>query len=115
VETLLRRRNLRVFRDESEFGAGHSIPIAIQEGIFNANVFIALWSTEYACSPWCFDELELALDRHASGALELWLLRVDSTRVVPTRARDLVHYDVPTREMLEGRVLSLLDSRKSRP
>lgn len=114
VETLLRRRNLRVFRDESEFGAGHAIPTAIREAIFGATVFIALWSAEYACSPWCFDELELALDRHAQGVLELWLLRVDSTRVVPTRARELVHYETPSRETLEGRILSLLAAMESR-
>lgn len=114
VETFLRRRNLRVFRDESEFGAGHAIPTAIREAIFGATVFIALWSAEYACSPWCFDELELALDRHAKGSLELWLLRVDSTRVVPTRARELVHYETPNRETLEGRILSLLAAMELR-
>lgn len=108
VETLLRRRNLRVFRDESDFGAGYAIPIAIREAIFGATVFIALWSAEYACSPWCFDELELALDRHANGMIDLWLLRVDSTRVVPTRARELAYFDTPSRELLEGKVLGLL-------
>lgn len=108
VEILFRRRKLRVFRDESDFGAGHIIPNAIREAIFSANVFVALWSAEYACSPWCFDELELALDRHAKGALDLWLLRIDKTRVVPLRARDLVYYDCETRNLLEGRVLELL-------
>jgi hypothetical protein len=116
VEILLRRRKLRVFRDESDFGAGHIIPNAIQEAIFGANVFIALWSAEYACSPWCFDELELALDQHARGTLDLWLLRIDKTRVVPLRARDLIYYDCETRNSLEGRVLELLgrivDKRK---
>ena len=108
VEILLRRRKLRVFRDESDFGAGHIIPNAIREAIFGANVFIALWSAEYACSPWCFDELELALDRHAEATLDLWLLRIDKTRVVPLRARNLIYYDCETRNSLEGRVLELL-------
>lgn len=61
VETLLRRRNLKVFRDETEFGAGHAIPNLIKEAIFEATIFIALWSSEYACSPWCFDEMEIAV------------------------------------------------------
>jgi len=111
VETLLRRRNLRVFRDESDFGAGHAIPAAIREAIFEANVFIALWSSEYACSPWCFDEMELALDRHAGATLDLWILRVDTTRIVPKRARDLVFYDAPNRTALEARVMDLLERR----
>jgi len=108
VEILLRRRKLRVFRDESDFGAGHIIPNAIREAIFGADVFIAIWSAEYACSPWCFDELELALDRHAEGVLDLWLLRIDKTRLVPLRARDLIYYDCETRNSLEGKVLELL-------
>jgi hypothetical protein len=108
VEILLRRRKLRVFRDESDFGAGHIIPNAIREAIFGANIFIALWSAEYACSPWCFDELELALDRHAEGTLSLWLLRIDKTRLVPLRARDLIYYDCDTRDKLEGRMIELL-------
>lgn len=114
VETLLRRRNLRVFRDESDFGAGHAIPTAIREAIFEANVFIALWSSEYACSPWCFDEMELALDRQADAGLELWIVRVDATRIVPKRARDLVFYDAPTRTALEARVMDLLERRAPR-
>lgn len=114
VETLLRRRNLRVFRDESDFGAGHAIPVAIQEAIFEANVFVALWSSEYACSPWCFDEMDLALDRQADGRLELWILRVDETRIVPKRARDLMFYDAPNRAALEARIMDLLERRAAR-
>lgn len=108
VETLLRRRNLRVFRDESDFGAGHSIPTRIREAIFEANIFVALWSSAYACSPWCFDEMELALDRHEEGKLELWILRVDDTRIVPKRARELLFYDASSRVDVEGRMLQLL-------
>lgn len=108
VETLLRRRNVRVFRDESDFGAGHSIPSIIREAIFEANVFVVLWSSAYACSPWCFDELELALDRQAEGGLKLWILRVDETRIVPKRARDLLFYDAHSRAEIEARLLQLL-------
>ncbi|RBN36059.1 hypothetical protein DMN50_37435, partial [Priestia megaterium] len=71
---LLRRRNLQVFRDESKFGAGHAIPTLIEEAIYGANIFIAVWCTEYACSPWCFDEFELALDRADAEKIELWII-----------------------------------------
>jgi len=53
--------------------------------------------------------LELALDRHQAGAIALWILCVDETRVVPRRARDLVFYRVRSREELEGQVVRLLD------
>lgn len=109
IETLLRRRNIRVFRDESDFGAGHAIPIEITEALYAANVFIAVWCAEYACSPWCYDELELALDRYESGKMELWIFCIDNTRMVPKRARNLNCFSVRTREDIEGRILNLLE------
>ena len=109
IETILRRRKLRVDRDEHDFAAGRPLPHEIQEHIHQATVFIALWCREYACSPWCFDELELALSRAETGAVELWLLCIDDTRMIPTRARNLVSYVSSNREELERNVLSLLD------
>ncbi|WP_193759860.1 toll/interleukin-1 receptor domain-containing protein [Burkholderia sp. USMB20] len=111
VETLLRRRNITVFRDESDFGAGHSVVERIREAVFEATVFIALWSAEYACSPWCFDEFELALDRHSQEKMDLWIIRTDETRIVPTRARDLIYHTALTRQDLESRVIALIDGR----
>lgn len=108
IETLLRRRNVSVFRDESEFGAGKDVPIQIEENIYKSNTFIAVYCTEYACSPWCHDELELALDLKEKGQLEIWILCVDETRIVSKRARNLVFYQVKSREEIEGRVISLL-------
>ncbi|PED91589.1 hypothetical protein CON43_01165 [Bacillus cereus] len=109
IETLLRRRNFQVFRDESDFGAGYAIPKQIEEAIYAANVFIAVWCAEYACSPWCFDELELALDRLESGKVKVWIICVDDTRIVPMRARDLNYYTVKKREEIEGQILKLLE------
>ena len=115
METLLRRRNLPVFRDESDFGAGHSVPSEIREAIHRSDVFVTVWSKEYACSPWCFDEFELALDRHAPGALKLWILCVDDTRIIPKRARDLIYFTVKSRQELEGRVVELLGRELDAP
>lgn len=109
TEALLRRRNLRVSRDESDFGAGYAIPASIRESIFGATVFVALWCAEYACSPWCFDEMELALDRRDKGAIELWILCLDKTRVVPKRARCLLFLDASTRSELESSVIAQLE------
>jgi len=109
IEILLRSHNIQVFRDKSDFGAGYDIPTQIKEAIYAADVFIAVYCTEYACSPWCYDELELALDRHGSGKLKLWIIRIDDTRVVPTRARSLLNYYVRTRDEIEGRILNLLE------
>jgi hypothetical protein len=110
VEMILRRRNLTVFRDDRDFGAGRSVSGEISEYICQAQVFVTLWCKEYACSPWCFDEFDSALARHKDGHLALWLLCVDDTRIVPPAARQLINYPIRTREELEGRVLSLLES-----
>jgi hypothetical protein len=109
VEMVLRRRNFEVYRDERDFGAGRPLPGEIRENIHRATVFIAIWCREYACSPWCFDELQLALDRSEAGATTLWLLCVDDTRIVPPGARNLVSYPSKDREELERHLLILLD------
>lgn len=108
IEALLRRRNVSVFRDESEFGAGKEIPIQIEENIYKSNIFIAVYCAEYACSPWCYDELELALDLKEKEQIEIWILCVDNTRIVAKRARELVFYQVKSREEIEGKIVSLL-------
>jgi hypothetical protein len=114
VETVLRRRNLRVFRDEHDFGAGHSLPDTIREAIHAADVFIALWCAEYACSPWCFDEIELALDRQDAGKMALWVISLDGTRFVPKRLRDRNVLPVRSRLELEGEIIKLIDREIAR-
>ncbi len=109
VEMTLRRRNYSVIRDERDFSAGHSITREISENIYRTDVFVTLWSQEYACSPWCFDELDLALKLNQEGRLQLWLLCLDETRMVPPMARKLVNYPARTREELEDRILTLLE------
>lgn len=108
IETILRRRNKHVYRDESHFGAGSEILVAITSAIYQANVFIVVWCAEYACSPWCFDEFELALDLYESGKIKLLIFCVDNTRMVPKRARNLVFYNVQSREDILGHILNFL-------
>lgn len=106
IEVVLRRRGVSLFRDESEFKAGSDIPKMIQEEIFKADTFIAVWCKDYACSPWCIDEMELALERKDN--INIWIICVDETRIVPKGARNLLNYPVKNREELEGTLLKLL-------
>jgi len=108
VENILRRRNLKVFRDDADFGAGSNIPNEIKEHIYSSDVFISMWCSNYACSPWCYDELQIALDRMNENQLQLWLFCIDETRIVPKRARDIVFYRVESRDALEGQIIKLL-------
>jgi hypothetical protein len=113
VETALRRRQYDVFRDENDFAPGTPVTSAIEAAIYSANVFIAIWSKEYACSDWCFDELSLALERQEAGKLKVWILCVDNTRIIPPGARNLINYPARSREELERHLMVLLEqSRK---
>jgi hypothetical protein len=109
IETLLRRRNAVVYRDEEDFEPAAETQEEIIKNIKRSNVFVAIWCKEYACSPWCFDELELAIERHKRGLSELWIFCVDETRIVPRDARTLIYYNVNTREAIEGKILHLMN------
>jgi len=111
VEMILRRRNRTVFRDDRDFAPGSPVQAEIENHIEQADVFIALWCNEYACSPWCSDELEEALRRNATGLITIWLIRVDETRIVPKGARNLLSYPVRSREELEGQIIKLLEQQ----
>ncbi|NET38545.1 MAG: toll/interleukin-1 receptor domain-containing protein [Cyanothece sp. SIO1E1] len=109
VETLIRRRNGIVYRDEEDFDPAAETQKEIIKNIKRSNVFVAIWCKEYACSPWCFDELELAIQRRKDGLSELWIFCVDDTRMVPRDARTLNYYSVDSREALEAKILHLMN------
>lgn len=111
VEMALRRRGIDVVRDEASFEPGHAIPDEIQEKIISAQIFIALWSLDYASSPWCFDEIEFALDRQESGALDIWFIQLDETRIVPPRARNKVTHKAVNRDELKAVIDTLILGR----
>jgi TIR domain len=114
VETLLRRRNHIVYRDEEDFEPSAETQAEIIKNIQQANVFLALWCMEYACSPWCFDEMDMALERYQKGLTDLWIFCIDDTRIVPKAARTLNYYIAKSRQELEGKVLFLLNKLDDR-
>ncbi|KAH9293939.1 hypothetical protein KI387_040862 [Taxus chinensis] len=57
----LKRMDIPTFLDSPEFEPGDSIPPTIENVIRSASVHIAIFSTNYANSPWCLDELDLML------------------------------------------------------
>ena len=110
VETILRRRNHVVLRDDQHFKPSENIPQAIQDRINQATVFIALWGREYACSPWCYDELSIALHNHLTKGKGLWIFSLDTTRMVHPLARDRVTIPASTRPELAAGLLQLLQA-----
>jgi hypothetical protein len=112
VERLLLRLQHDVFRDDKDFPPGAPLPEEIKAKIHQCTVFIALWCQEYACSPWCFDELQEALPLAEKKHLQLWILCLDDTRMVPKNARDLLAFPVNGRKELEGAILDLLSGQR---
>jgi hypothetical protein len=114
IEMILRRRRLDVYRDERDFGAGRNLPHEIVAYIERSNVFIVVWCQEYACSPWCYDQLDLALKRCQDGNAQLWIMCVDETRIVHPGARSLLNFPSSTREQIERHLLTLLEKWEDR-
>ena len=108
VEMILRRRNYDVLRDEQSFAPGEHIPQAIEERIRQSTVFIALWCREYACSPWCYDELSLALQTHLTAGKSLWIFNLDATRMVHPQARERLLIPAASRRDLIAELIRLL-------
>ena len=80
-----------VWRDLKDLRVGQHVDGEIRRNIDRADVFVALWSYEYAASPDCIDELEMALDRRENGMLpRIWILRIDEARISNSRLRGLL-------------------------
>jgi hypothetical protein len=109
IETLLRRRNLEVFRDDQAFDPNCELTEEIRQSIHRSDIFVALWCTEYACSPWCYDELAHALGLRSAEKIKIWLLQLDSTRIVPPEARGLIAQPCHSREEIQNVIIKLLD------
>jgi len=64
----LNSRGLRVFLDQPELEPGGKIISQIEAAIQVASVHVAIFSTNYAESKWCLDELVLMVESEKSGA-----------------------------------------------
>lgn len=109
VEALLLRRGFTVTRDDESFLPDVAIKTSIAQAIAAADIFVALYDVHYACSPFCYDELAQALERHAAHKIGLWILRLDDTRMVMPGARDLPSQQASSRPEVDGAILRLLD------
>lgn len=93
---------------EREIRDERMVQSSIEEAILKSDVCVVLWSQAYATSRWCYDELELALERERLGGLQVWLFNLDGSDIVPRRARSLPQAVVRTPEALIEAVRVLL-------
>jgi hypothetical protein len=111
AETIFRRRGLTLLRDDLTFDPSGELQGEITRAIRSSDVFVALWSSGYACSPWCHDEMELALQLRDAGKIDIWLLQLDDTRVVPRGARGIVAHPGRSRDEFQANLIGLIERR----
>lgn len=111
AETIFSRRGLTLLRDDLTFDPGGELKAEIVRAIRNSDVFVALWSSSYACSPWCHDEMELALKLRDLRTIDIWLIQLDDTRIVPRGARDIIAHPGRSRQGFQATLKGLLERR----
>ena len=85
----LTARGLQPVLGDDVINSVRTTEASIDDAIRSADVVAVLWSGNYAQSPWCYDELVLAVERETSGAARVWLFNLDGSQIVPRAARRL--------------------------
>jgi hypothetical protein len=89
LEEYLRESGLAVIFGERELATNRPIESAIEDAVLRSDLFVVLWSRNYAASMYCHDEFELGLRRHRAGEIRLWIINLDGSDIVPPAARQL--------------------------
>ncbi|WP_017232066.1 TIR domain-containing protein [Pandoraea sp. B-6] len=108
LEGVLRSHGIEVVLGESEIVPDQMIPATIEHALRRSDIVAVLWSRSYAQSPWCYDELALALNLEALGGMKVWLFNLDDSSIVPTQARKLPAVSVRSEEGLRIAISDLL-------
>ncbi len=85
----LKKARIKVLMGDALFQEHQGIEAAIERDIQESDLFIILWSKNYALSPWCYNELESALEHLRNEQLVIWLFTLDDTPILPRKARKL--------------------------
>jgi nucleoside phosphorylase len=108
LESALRDDGIEAVLGESEITPDQLISATIEQQLRSSDIVAVLWSRSYAQSPWCYDELALALDLEALGGMKIWLFNLDDSWIVPSPARKLPVVSVRSEEGLRNAVKNLL-------
>jgi hypothetical protein len=111
----LEKAGYRVVMGDEQVRTERMTTSAIEDAVLRSDLFIALWSSEYAMSVFCHDELELALVRRSLGHTNVAIFSLDGTQVVQRSARNLPCLVVESTEVLVSAVMEVLDGPVPRP
>ncbi|MED6170781.1 hypothetical protein PIB30_034357 [Stylosanthes scabra] len=60
----LTQKCIYAFKDDQQLQRGESVPLQLMEAIKHSRAAIVVFSTNYAASTWCLDEMAAIADRH---------------------------------------------------
>lgn len=98
-----------VLGDEAISDKRSVIP-AIDDYINSSQLHIILWSTNFALSPWCYDELMTAISRYENGLSSILIFNIDGSAIIPKNARSLNEVAVSNVFTMVNTVKLLIDS-----
>lgn len=109
LEAYLTGAGITALIGERELRPDRMVNPTIEDAVLSADLFVVLWSRSYALSRFCYDEIELALRRHEVGELQLWIVNLDGSDIVPPAARALPQTVARTPHALVALVRELLE------
>ncbi|MEU5736693.1 TIR domain-containing protein [Streptomyces tendae] len=109
LETYLSGAGITAPVGEKELRPDRMVNPTIEDAVLSADLFVVLWSRSYALSRFCYDEIELALRRHAVGEIQLWIINLDGSDIVPPEVRALPQALARTPHALVALVRELLE------
>lgn len=86
MEGLARWRIKSILGDDQRSPTADTLP-AIEIAMSSCDTVLVLWSRYYALSPWCHDELQLALRHEQVAGQRLWVYNIDGCELVPNELR----------------------------
>lgn len=87
LEGVLKNHGIEAVLGDNQIDSSQMITATIENALRRSDIVAVLWSRLYAQSPWCYDELALALSLEALGEMKVWLFNLDDSSIVPTSAR----------------------------
>jgi nucleoside phosphorylase len=106
----LKQNGLNALLGDEAVGKEKSVIPAIDEYLNICKLHIILWSANFALSPWCYDELMVAIQRQQSGQSSILFFNIDGSAVIPSEARSLTQIAVNDAVNMVETVLQLVEN-----
>ncbi|EFO7599496.1 TPA: TIR domain-containing protein [Escherichia coli] len=108
LRAVLVKEGIEVLVGDDEIRSDQMITAIIEQAVLRSDVCAVLWSRQYAQSPWCYDEMSLAINQQEYGKIKVWLFNLDDSPIVPAQARKLPTISVRNVQAMHNCVHELL-------